>query len=725
MSGTQRMLLGLWLSVLACIPSTLLAQSQTPEALWEDFNHYVLIAKPDLALATGQALLDQADNATLLATVESSEREDWVNTLARASKMGEANSEYANLVTVAKTLDDRIQAARIELSRNPDRIQQDIELLSQGQRAYRNATQRLASAGQYAAPQMLAVLLDKDQSRLHPYILSSMVTIGQPLVAPLSAALPDLDPITMSHIAQVLSEIGYPQALPAMKQVLESPTVDPEARQVVQVAYDALMASTRQPTNLSAAEWLLQLGESQYTTATSANKNIPGYDASIESGLVWTYGPKIGLIPIIVPGEIYGDVLAMRSSKKALELNNSLDPALSLYLMANLRRENRLPEDKVDPSYSSDLQPAGFYAMLAGPERLHDVLARAIADTDAELALDAIEALANTAGTDALINRGAAKQPLLAALSYPDRRVRFRAAEALAKVRPSETFPGAHRVTAVLSEAVRQSDARYALVLADDQDTVNNLLAILGDLGFEAFGGLSMADVSTDLNLVPGVDLIVTAVKPDMVIQIRNETVNDYKTGSVPILALQTQEEQVRLGNALGPNDTRVSSALMSDNTDDLATAVQAATNAYMGSAISAEESTQFALTALRLLREVAVDSDVFNVMEAEPALIQALKDERDEVKVAAAGVLALIDDADAQAALADSALSTDGQLQLAMLDHLAESATYFGNMLEVGTTDRILDLVENSDGELAIAAARAHGALSLPTSNAVQLLTK
>ncbi len=725
MSGTQRMLLGLWLSVLACMPSTLLAQSQTPEALWEDFNHYVLIAKPDLALATGQALLDQADNATLLATVESSEREDWVNTLARASKMGEANSEYANLVTVAKTLDDRIQAARIELSRDAERIQQDIELLSQGQRAYRNATQRLASAGQYAAPQMLAVLLDKDQSRLHPYILSSMVTIGQPLVAPLSAALPDLDPITMSHIAQVLAEIGYPQALPAMKQVLESPTVDPEARQVVQVAYNALMDSTRQPTDLSAAEWLLQLGESQYTTATSANKDIPGYDASIESGLVWTYGPKIGLIPIIVPGEIYGDVLAMRSSKKALELNNSLDPALSLYLMANLRRENRLPEGKVDPSYSSDLQPAGFYAMLAGPERLHDVLARAIADTDAELALDAIEALANTAGTDALINRGAAKQPLLAALSYPDRRVRFRAAEALAKVRPSETFPGAHRVTAVLSEAVRQSDARYALVLADDQDTVNNLLAILGDLGFEAFGGLSMADVSADLNLVPGVDLIVTAVKPDMVIQIRNDTVSDYKTGSVPILALQTQEEQYRLGTALGPDDTRVSSALMSDNADELKSAVQAATNAYMGSALSAEESTQFALTALRLLREVAVDSDVFNVMEAEPALIQALKDERDEVKVAAAGVLALIDDADAQAALADSALSTDGELQLAMLDHLAETATYFGNMLEVGTTDRILDLVENSDGELAIAAARAHGALSLPTSNAVQLLTK
>ncbi len=725
MTGTQRLLSGVWLSVLACSPGALFAQAQTPDALWEDFNHYVLIAKPDLALATGQALLDQADNQTLLATVEASDRKAWANVLARAEKLGEANEQYADLAEVAEDLDARIQAARIELSRDTERIAKDIELLGQGQRAYRNATQRLAAAGQYAAPQMLATLLDDKQSKLHPNILSSMVTIGQPLVAPLSAALPQLEPAPMSHVAQVLAEIGYPQALPAMKQVLESPTVDSNARQVVEVAYKSLMASTRQPVDLSAAEWLLKLGQSQYTTATAAADQLPGYDASIESGLVWSYGPKIGLVPTIVPGEVFGDVLAMRSAHEALTLNSSLDPALSLYLMANLRRENRLPEGVVDPSYSSDLQPAGFYAMLSGPERLHDVLARAIADSDDELALDAIDALADTSGTHALVSTDAAKQPLLSALSYPDRRVRFRAAEALAQTRPTSTFPGAHRVTAVLSEAVRQSDARYALVLADDAEMVNSLLASLLDLGYEAFGGLSMADVSSELNLVPGVDLIVTAVQPDMVLQVHADTVSDYKTGSVPILALVNQEEQVRLDNALSDATTRISSALKSDDPQELKTAVEAAGATGEGEALSAEQSTEFALTALRLLREVAIDSDVFNVMEAQPALIQALSDDRDDVKVASAAVLSLINDAQAQSALAEAALGNEGELQLSMLASLAESATYFGNALQVGQTDRLLELVQNSDGELAIAAARAHGALSLPTANAVKLLTK
>jgi len=724
MSGTQRGLLGLWLLVLAAWPVSLTAAEQDTSALWEDFNHYVLIAKPDLALASGQALLNQVDNQALLATVETSKRKEWANVLARATKMGEADGEYELLIDVAKELGSRIQAARIELSRDTERIRSDIQLLAEGQRAYRNATQRLAAAGQYAAPQMLAVLLDDNQSRLHPYLLSSMATIGQPLVAPLSAALPQLEPSSMSQIAQVLAEVGYPQALGSMKEVLESTTVDPSAKQAVRAAYRSLLESTRQTADRTAAQWHLEMGESQYTTATYHGDQLPGYDPSIRAGLVWTYGPKIGLIPIEVPGEVFGDVLAMRSTKRALELNNALDPALSLYLMANLRRENRLPQGVVDPSYDSELQPAGFYAMLAGPDRLHDVLARAIQDGDSELALDAIAALAATAGTDALVNRGSARQPLMNALSYPDRRVRFHAAQAIAGARPNESFPGAHRVTAVLAEAVRQSEARYAMVLADDQDSVNRLLAVLADLGFEAFGGVSMADVSEDLNLVPGVDLIVTATDNEQVLRIHRDTADDYKTSSVPILALLSIEQQVRLGTALGEN-TRVSSAVISDDAQVLRSAVEAASGGYTGEQITVEQGTEFALTSLKLLREVAIDSGVFNVAEAQPALIQALNDDRDEVVTAAANVLSLINDGQAQIALAEVALDAQGDLQLALLNSLAESATYYGNHLPAGQSDRLLALVSSGSGELALTAARTHGALSLPTANAVKLLTQ
>jgi HEAT repeat protein len=162
----------------------------------------------------------------------------------------------------------------------------------------------------------------------------------------------------------------------------------------------------------------------------------------------------------------------------------------------------------------------------------------------------------------------------------------------------------------------------------------------------------------------------------------------------------------------------------MSDDTEALKAAVESATASYTGESIGATQSNEFALSALALLRDVAIDSNVFQVTDAQPALTQALSDERDPVKIGAANVLALIDNGDAQRALAETALSTEGDLQLAMLASLADSATYFGNHLSTDQTDRILELVQASSGDLAIAAARAHGALSLPTANAVKLLT-
>src|SRR5690606_25830707 len=119
----------------------------------------------------------------------------------------------------------------------------------------------------------------------------------------------------------------------------------------------------------------------QYRRQT-VGQEIPGYDAAEGVGVVWAYADDVGLVPVPVPGAVYGDVLAMRAAERALQLDPSLDRALSLHLMANLRRENNLPEGAQDPSYSPDRQEATFYALLAGPARLQDVLAQALTDRD-------------------------------------------------------------------------------------------------------------------------------------------------------------------------------------------------------------------------------------------------------------------------------------------------------------------------------------------------------
>ena len=124
-------------------------------------------------------------------------------------------------------------------------------------------------------------------------------------------------------------------------------------------------------------------------------------------------------------------------------------------------------------------------------------------------------------------------------------------------------------------------------------------------------------------------------------------------------------------------------------------------------------------------LREVALDSDVYRVVDAQSALIAALADERFEVVAGAANVLSLIDTADAQQAIADAALRATGDDQITLLDALSESATYYGNKLNDVQITTLAKLVEDSTGPNADAAARAHGALTLPTSAAVQQILK
>ncbi len=107
--------------------------------------------------------------------------------------------------------------------------------------------------------------------------------------------------------------------------------------------------------------------------------------------------------------------------------------------------------------------------------------------------------------------------------------------------------------------------------------------------------------------------------------------------------------------------------------------------------------------------------------------MIQALSDNRPTVVLAASGVLSLMGSMEAQRALADVALDstrpTDMRIQL--LGNLADSATRFGSHLNDVQLGEVLDLAKSSPGDLGLAAARVHGALTLPTSDVVQLIEK
>lgn len=721
MSSTLRVALGMiFLSLCTMFTPLANAQSTGTLGLWEDFNHYVLIARPDLADDLAKQLL-KVNSDQLIDAVEQSTYTDFEKTLFRAQKI-------QGLKDVASQLEDKLQKALIKRSRDPKRIKADIERLGEGTRAQINAVERLRSAGQFAAPQLLATLRDESMSRLHPHVMAAMVGIGRPMVYPLSVALADLEPIQQGQVARILSEIGYPRSLPYVKQVIENEKTDAATREMCQAAYAHLAAQAGITEGVNAAELFMTLAQNHYDAAVR-REVLPGYVPSDESGIIWTFDRRAGLLPIPVPGPVFGYILAMRASQQALTLNEHLSPALSLWLMANLSRENFMPAKGVDKSYPKNWHPADYYLKVAGPLRQHDVLYRALQDRDYVLALDAIGALRLTAGTDALVNRQGTVQPLISALSYPDRRVRFNAALTMANARPDQPYNGSYRVVPVLCEAVRQSETRFAVVLSPDLDRANELAGILrDDLKFEVAAGQTIEDVTDAISAGPGVDLIVTSANSTGTMDLHRARANNYKLVAAPMIALADNNAELAQMNAIFENNLTVYPILATQTAEALKPAINTAISQFAGQPIGKEEAQTFAMDALNMLWEITIGTGhVYNAADAQPTLIDALADDRESVVMKSAEILALFNTLNAQQAICNSALDTkrSEQVQISLINSLALSATHHGNLLTDTQIDKILKIVNTAKGDKAQAAARAHGALTLPASHVVEMITK
>lgn len=695
---------------------------------WSDFVHYVRIALPDLARQHGEQLLSDLgdDTPTLLKAVESSPYPDYESVLQHAVRV-QAVAE------VSARLSELLQQAQILLIRNTDRMAEDIRRLAEGGQTRRNAQERLRAAGQFAAPVMLEMLQsDKaEDASLHAHILTSVVAIGHPMVYPLSVALHHLEPLQAGQIAHAIADIGYARAAPYVLEVLETRDLDDSARGALERAYSRLAAKIHLPADITASDLFLLLGENMYRKSTrEPGTSVMGFDHRTGFGIIWSFDPQVGLFSTQVPEQVFGDVLAMHAAQQALRLNQNMSRALSLWLAANLRRENRLEPDETDFSYPPEMRPPQFYVEMAGPLRQHDVLQVALNDRDVTLALDAIAALDATAGTEALVNIEGAIQPLMDALNYADRSVRFNAAFSLTHARPETAFPGSYRVVPILTEAVRQSGEREVLVISRNEADRNRLVATVNGIeDHHAIGGLSIEDESL-MQLVrsgPGIDLIITDLDAVQCGALVAATATDYHLAGVPLLALVSAGDQTELAR-LFDEDPRVSWAHPEVSDDELATLVRAGVENAIGDPITREEADAFALRAVNLLHDVAISHGrVFNIMEAEAALILALDDIRPAVVQRAGNVLALLSTAASQQAIAnaaiDEALPID--VRISLLNSLAESARHHANLLTGHQVSALLELGGSAGDDLAVAAARAIGALALPPSSLTDLVTR
>jgi len=408
---------------------------------WGNYLHYTKIGRLDLAKGYAQAVLEaKPDPVVILGYVQD-------NPQALVLLRKAAENEYdPQLAELTNKILDLIEQGKFALRTEPATIAEEVRRLSSTARGRVTAVKRLENAGEYAIPFMIDAIADQTRREELPNIIWALPQIGKDAIRPMAVALQTEDSAVRAEIVKALGEIGYPQAFGYLKYIVENDSSaeirDMAAKSIEQIDPAVLP--------IPAAELLYRLAENYYYHVDSL---APAEDA--EFGNIW-FWDKQGrrLVRQEVDREYFYELMAMRSCEWALRADAGYGKAIGLWIAAFFKAESTglaIPE-----YFGQGHAGASVYATTAGSEYLHQALARAIKDKNAYVALHIIEALEKNAGEKSLMYRLEMEQPLLAALSFDDKAVRYSAAIAIAGAGPKEPFAESRIVVQNLAEALRE-----------------------------------------------------------------------------------------------------------------------------------------------------------------------------------------------------------------------------------------------------------------------------
>ncbi len=416
--------------------------AQDLEDNWNDFLHYIKIGRFDLAKGYGKVVIDS--NPAAVKLLELSEQNP--TGFAFLQKVNETAPD-AELAQMTGTILNIIEKGRFLRRSDSAIIAQEVRRLNSTERGRLLAAKRLRNSGEYAIPFMVDAISDSARKEELANIVWALPKIGKDAIRPLAAALKTDDVATKAEIIKALGQIGYPQSLAYLKYVLENENSQPLFSLVKQSINQIDPAAI----NISAAELFYKLGENYYYHTPSLT---PSDESDFANIWFWdTNGRKLFREEVAI--EYFNELMAMRCCEWSLKADPNFSNAIGLWIAASFKAESTgigMPE------YFGQGHPfAIVYATTAGPEYVHQALARALKDGNAYVAFGAVKALAANAGEKSLFYRVGAKQPLLDALTFDDKAVRYTAAIAIAAAGPKESFDESRLVVDNLVQALAET----------------------------------------------------------------------------------------------------------------------------------------------------------------------------------------------------------------------------------------------------------------------------
>jgi HEAT repeat protein len=410
---------------------------------WNDFLHYTTIGDYDLAKGYAQLLLRSNPDPVKILNL-SQENPQGYEFLLRLKDI----APDKELATLAGQILDVIDRGNFILRSDPSTIVAEINRLNSTERGWLIAVKRLRDAGEYAIPFMLDAIANPERANEFDNIARALPEIGRDAIRPLAAALQTTNIKVKSQVIIALGKIKYPQALAYLKYVFENDS----STELRKLAGESIQQIDPAALAVPAAQLFYQLSESYYYHAQSLSPVEDDPNANI-----WFWdSQQQQLYSEPVNRHYFFELMSMRTCEWALKADANFGPAIGLWIAAFFKAESMgvgyMPE-----YFGPDHADALFYATTAGVEYQHEALARAVKDKNAFVALGVIEALAKTAGEKSLLYRIGTEQPLIQALSFDNRMVRYSAAIAIAAAGPMEPFVESKLVVANLAEALMQN----------------------------------------------------------------------------------------------------------------------------------------------------------------------------------------------------------------------------------------------------------------------------
>ncbi len=703
-------------------PATQQGDQQNLVRLAEDFYHSATVGSYAAAQAYGEQLLagNFDPEAVLDAFVEVNSRRGGDVALDRRMMQWQQAEPIAAISAQVVGL---INQGRMARATNPTFVAEQLERLSRGNIAYRNALAQLSNSGEYAVPVMIQYLRDPQKAEFHADIRRAMRELGVDMLNPLWASMQMEDEQVKASLLIVLGELGYDVSVPYLLEQLET-----SQNQAVRRAAEQALQRLGYTGGSNAADEFYNLAEKFFYEQTPVGPN-----RRLGTATIWSWGgQQIGLVRTDVPPQIFNEVMAMRASGKALGLGQGQDQALALWLASNYRREGELGPDEQDRTQPEGSPSAHFYGAQAGTSHLMNVLARAQQDRQrlaagsryntADLSLRAIKSLQE------IIGRGNIQQgesPLTAAMNYPDRQVRIEAAFALAQALPTQGFAGQEQVVPLLADALSQTGQPTVLVLTSQQETLNSLVEQLRGQNYQSAGTTSVVDAVTQAQALPSVDvlLIDSTLGDEQVNELLQVARSNPKLSGAAKLVLVSSEasryEELKLTDpTLATTTSREGQGLLQ--------AVESARTGVGGLPLDAGGATELAVRSGNLLKLIGTSNSVFDLESGEQFLMAALEDQRPQVRMLAGEVVALLDTQQAQPVLLEAALAdgNEPEVRISLLNSLATSAKIFGNRLGGEQVNTLLAAAANRENlDVQAAAAEAVGAANLPADQARRLI--